>query len=42
MRCRERSFMISFLKGTIEEISEKSIFLDVNGVGYEVYMPNIE
>lgn len=31
--------MISFLKGTIEEISEKSIFLDVNGVGYEVYMP---
>lgn len=31
--------MISFLKGTIEEKSEKSIFLDVNGVGYEVYMP---
>ena len=31
--------MISFLKGTIEEISEKSILLDVNGVGYEVYMP---
>lgn len=31
--------MIAFLKGTIEEISEKSIFLDVNGVGYEVFMP---
>lgn len=31
--------MISFLKGTIEEKSEKSIFLDVNGVGYEVFMP---
>ena len=31
--------MISFLKGCIEEKSEKSIFLDVNGVGYEDYMP---
>ena len=31
--------MISFLKGYIEEKSEKSIFLDVNGVGYEIYMP---
>lgn len=31
--------MISFLKGLIEEKSEKSIFLDVRGVGYEVYMP---
>lgn len=31
--------MISFLKGCIEEKSEKSIFLDVNGVGYEVFMP---
>lgn len=31
--------MISFLKGFIEEKSEKSIFLDVNGVGYEIYMP---
>ena len=31
--------MISFLKGYIEEKSEKSIFLDVRGVGYEVYMP---
>ena len=31
--------MISFLKGYIEEKSEKSIVLDVCGVGYEVYMP---
>lgn len=31
--------MISFLKGLIEEKSEKSIFLDVRGVGYEIYMP---
>ena len=31
--------MISFLKGSIEEKSEKSIFLDVNGVGYEIFMP---
>lgn len=31
--------MISFLKGTVEERSEKSIFLDVHGVGYEVFMP---
>ena len=31
--------MISFLKGFIEEKSEKSIFLDVRGVGYEVFMP---
>lgn len=31
--------MISFLKGVIEEKSDKSIFLDVNGVGYEVFMP---
>ena len=31
--------MISFLKGFIEEKSEKSIFLDVQGVGYEIYMP---
>lgn len=32
--------MISFLKGVIEEISEKSIYLDVHGVGYEVFMPS--
>lgn len=31
--------MISFLKGYIEEKNEKSIFLDVHGVGYEIYMP---
>jgi Holliday junction DNA helicase RuvA len=31
--------MISFLKGFIEEKSEKSIFLDVRGVGYEIFMP---
>ena len=31
--------MIAFLKGLIEEKSEKSIFLDVQGIGYEVYMP---
>ena len=31
--------MISFLKGCIEEKSEKSISLDVHGVGYEVFMP---
>ena len=31
--------MISFLKGLIEEKNEKSIFLDVHGVGYEIYMP---
>ncbi len=31
--------MISFLKGFIEEKSEKSILLDVHGVGYEVFMP---
>ncbi len=28
--------MISFLKGIIEEKSENTIFIDVNGVGYEV------
>lgn len=32
--------MIAFLKGCIEEKSEKSIFLDVQGVGYEIYMPS--
>lgn len=31
--------MISFLKGIIEEVSEKSICLDVHGVGYEIFMP---
>lgn len=32
--------MIAFLKGTIEEINEKSILLDVGGVGYEIFMPS--
>lgn len=32
--------MIAFLKGSVEEINEKSIVLDVNGVGYEVYVPS--
>lgn len=31
--------MIAFLKGLIEEKNEKSIFLNVQGVGYEIYMP---
>lgn len=31
--------MIAFLKGMIEEINEKSVLLDVGGVGYEIYMP---
>lgn len=31
--------MIAFLKGIIEEINEKSVLLDVGGVGYEIYMP---
>ncbi len=31
--------MISFLKGTIEEIEENVVVLDVGGVGYSVYMP---
>lgn len=31
--------MISFLKGTIEEINENGIELDVQGVGYDLYVP---
>ena len=31
--------MIAFLKGTIEDITENSLVLDVNGVGYEVLVP---
>lgn len=31
--------MIAFLKGTIEDITESSLVLDVNGVGYEVLVP---
>lgn len=30
--------MISFLKGTIDEIEVDSIVVDVNGVGYDVYI----
>lgn len=29
--------MIAFLKGTVKEVSEESLILDVSGVGYEVY-----
>jgi len=32
--------VISFLKGIIEDIEIGSISIDVNGVGYEVFMPN--
>ena len=31
--------MIAFLKGTIEYITENSLVLDVNGIGYEVLVP---
>lgn len=31
--------MIAFLKGTIEDITENSLVLDVNGIGYEVLVP---
>ena len=31
--------MIAFLKGIIEDITENSLVLDVNGVGYEVLVP---
>lgn len=31
--------MIAFLKGTIEEMTENSIILEVNGIGYEVMVP---
>lgn len=30
--------MIAFIKGNIEEINEKSVIIDCNGVGYEIYM----
>ena len=32
--------MISFLKGIIEDIGESALYLDVNGVGYEVHAPS--
>ena len=31
--------MIAFLKGTIEDMTENSLVLDVHGVGYEVLVP---
>lgn len=31
--------MIAFLKGTIEDITENSLVLDVNGIGYEILVP---
>lgn len=31
--------MIAFLKGTVEDITENSLVLDVHGVGYEVLVP---
>ncbi len=30
--------MLSLLKGTIESETEKFVILDVNGVGYKVYI----
>ena len=34
--------MIGYLNGTVIDISSKSIILDVHGVGYTVYMTNID
>ncbi len=31
--------MIAFLKGTVEDMTENSLVLDVHGVGYEVLVP---
>lgn len=31
--------MISYIKGSLEYISENSITVDVNGIGYEVHIP---
>jgi len=35
-------YMIGYLNGTVIDISSKSIILDVHGVGYTVYMTNID
>ena len=32
--------MIAYLRGTLEEVAEDSLVLDVNGVGYEVFIPS--
>ena len=34
--------MIGFLKGRIEHITIENIYLDVSGVGYEIFVPNPE
>ena len=31
--------MIAFLKGEIADLTESSVVLDVNGIGYEVLVP---
>ena len=31
--------MIAFLRGTVEDMTESSLVLDVHGVGYEVLVP---
>ena len=34
--------MIYYLKGTIEIKKESYIIIDVNGIGYKVFMPDME
>ena len=33
--------MIAFLRGTVEDMTESSLVLDVHGVGYEVLVPDV-